>query len=427
MVNEGLQEVIHAAARGENVTCILLNNGVFGETGGPHDGHHRARPADQEHPRRPRRRPPRLPDPDRRPAGRARGRRLRGPGRRQHRRATWPGPGACSDGPSSARRPGVGFTFVEILTMCPTGWFIETAEAPDYLPDHLAPVHKHGRAEGRRSAMADGARPVPGLLVGDVFRQSAARAARSGSAATLRRRRRLDLRRARRAGRPPGGRAGRPGRRAGRPGGLVGGHRPRLRGPLLRPGPTGRRLRPAQSAVHGGRGRRHAGRGRPGPGSHRRRPRRASSTVAELLAAPASRRSSSVPVPDEDDPHVIFFTSGTTGRAQGRRALAPSAPAAAGRQRHVARAAPPSACSPSSTWPAGPRPSAGLDLGRGGRLRDGPTPSRSSRRSSGTGPPALYAIPAVWRRILEADRSRRSTPRRSARPTPGPRRSPQSC
>ena len=34
MVNEGLQEVIHTAARGENVTAILLNNGVFGETGG---------------------------------------------------------------------------------------------------------------------------------------------------------------------------------------------------------------------------------------------------------------------------------------------------------------------------------------------------------------------------------------------------------
>ena len=34
MVNEGLQEVLHTAARGEKVTCILLNNGVFGETGG---------------------------------------------------------------------------------------------------------------------------------------------------------------------------------------------------------------------------------------------------------------------------------------------------------------------------------------------------------------------------------------------------------
>src|SRR6202050_1083353 len=34
MVNEGLQEVLHTAARGESVTCVLLNNGVFGETGG---------------------------------------------------------------------------------------------------------------------------------------------------------------------------------------------------------------------------------------------------------------------------------------------------------------------------------------------------------------------------------------------------------
>jgi len=34
MVNEGLQEVIHTAARGESLTCVLLNNGVFGETGG---------------------------------------------------------------------------------------------------------------------------------------------------------------------------------------------------------------------------------------------------------------------------------------------------------------------------------------------------------------------------------------------------------
>ena len=34
MVNEGLQEVVHAAARGESITCVLLNNGVFGETGG---------------------------------------------------------------------------------------------------------------------------------------------------------------------------------------------------------------------------------------------------------------------------------------------------------------------------------------------------------------------------------------------------------
>ena len=34
MVSEGLQEVIHSAARGEHFTAVVLNNGVFGETGG---------------------------------------------------------------------------------------------------------------------------------------------------------------------------------------------------------------------------------------------------------------------------------------------------------------------------------------------------------------------------------------------------------
>ena len=38
----------------------------------------------------------------------------------------------------------LGFSFVEILTMCPTGWFIQTGEAPDYLEDKLAAYHKPG-------------------------------------------------------------------------------------------------------------------------------------------------------------------------------------------------------------------------------------------------------------------------------------------
>ena len=37
-----------------------------------------------------------------------------------------------------------GFSFVEILTMCPTGWFIETGDAPDYLKDKMASFHKMG-------------------------------------------------------------------------------------------------------------------------------------------------------------------------------------------------------------------------------------------------------------------------------------------
>jgi 2-oxoglutarate ferredoxin oxidoreductase subunit beta len=42
------------------------------------------------------------------------------------------------------QRAGLGFSFVEILTMCPTGWFIETQEAPDYLEGTIAEVHAGG-------------------------------------------------------------------------------------------------------------------------------------------------------------------------------------------------------------------------------------------------------------------------------------------
>ena len=40
---------MHTAARGEQITCFLLNNGVFGETGGHMTATTRARPAHQEH------------------------------------------------------------------------------------------------------------------------------------------------------------------------------------------------------------------------------------------------------------------------------------------------------------------------------------------------------------------------------------------
>ena len=39
---------------------------------------------------------------------------------------------------------GARFSFVEILTMCPTGWFVETTEAPGYLADNLGAVHRPG-------------------------------------------------------------------------------------------------------------------------------------------------------------------------------------------------------------------------------------------------------------------------------------------
>ena len=143
MVNEGLQEVLHTAARGENVTCIMLNNGVFGETGGHMttttvlgqrtkttlDGRDAAAHGY----------PIRISDLLAQLEGSA-----------------FIARGAVNTAGNVARTKRmiqraletqaahVGFSFVEILTMCPTGWFIETSDAPDYLAANLGAVHSSG-------------------------------------------------------------------------------------------------------------------------------------------------------------------------------------------------------------------------------------------------------------------------------------------
>jgi 2-oxoglutarate/2-oxoacid ferredoxin oxidoreductase subunit beta len=143
MVNEGLQEVIHTAARGENVTCIMLNNGVFGETG----GHMTATTV----------------------VGQRTKNSLEGRDPRKHgypiRMAEMLAPldgvayvarGATNSAGNifqlrkmlrsalAAQDREMGFGFVEILTMCPTGWFIQTGEAPDYLSEKLESYHRIG-------------------------------------------------------------------------------------------------------------------------------------------------------------------------------------------------------------------------------------------------------------------------------------------
>jgi 2-oxoglutarate ferredoxin oxidoreductase subunit beta len=150
MVNEGLQEVLHTAARGENVTCILLNNGVFGETG----GHMTATTV----------------------LGQRTKNSLDGRDAEYHGYpiligdllsrldgAAYVARGSVHNAGAVARtkkmlkrafeiqRDGGGFTFVEVLTMCPTGWFIPTGEGPDYLNDTLGEVHVMGelKADGR--------------------------------------------------------------------------------------------------------------------------------------------------------------------------------------------------------------------------------------------------------------------------------------
>jgi 2-oxoglutarate/2-oxoacid ferredoxin oxidoreductase subunit beta len=143
MVNEGLQEVLHTAARGEKVTCVMLNNGVFGETG----GHMTATTV----------------------LGQRTKTSLEGRDAERHGRpillasllaqidgAAFVARGAVNNAGNVARTKkmltraletqmhGAGFSFVEILTMCPTGWFVETEEAPRYLADNLAAVHEPG-------------------------------------------------------------------------------------------------------------------------------------------------------------------------------------------------------------------------------------------------------------------------------------------
>jgi 2-oxoglutarate/2-oxoacid ferredoxin oxidoreductase subunit beta len=143
MVNEGLQEVIHTAARGENVTCILLNNGVFGETG----GHMTATTVLGQRTKN---------SIDGRDAEYHGYPILIGDLIAQLQGASYVARGSVHNAGSVARTRkmfkrafesqlrGDGFTFVEVLTMCPTGWFVPTADGPDYMQETLGEVHIMG-------------------------------------------------------------------------------------------------------------------------------------------------------------------------------------------------------------------------------------------------------------------------------------------
>jgi len=39
---------------------------------------------------------------------------------------------------------GTGFSMVEVLTMCPTGWFVPTAEGPGYLTEQMQSTYPLG-------------------------------------------------------------------------------------------------------------------------------------------------------------------------------------------------------------------------------------------------------------------------------------------
>ena len=143
MVNEGLQEVVHTAARGESVTCVLLNNGVFGETG----GHMTSTTVLGQRTKN---------SLEGRDAGYHGypiliGDLLAGLGG-----TAYAARGSVHDAPAVVKTKNLlrrafesqledrGFSFVEILTMCPTGWFVPTADGPGYLREVLGAVHATG-------------------------------------------------------------------------------------------------------------------------------------------------------------------------------------------------------------------------------------------------------------------------------------------
>jgi 2-oxoglutarate ferredoxin oxidoreductase subunit beta len=134
MASEGLQEVLHAAARGEKITCIMLNNGVFGDTGGQMTsatvvGQRTKTSLDGRDPET-----HGYPVPVAELVSHV-------PGTAYVARGAVNNAGSIAKTKKYLRKAfelqtaGAGFTFVEVLTMCPTGWFVPTSGGPTYMVD----------------------------------------------------------------------------------------------------------------------------------------------------------------------------------------------------------------------------------------------------------------------------------------------------
>jgi 2-oxoglutarate ferredoxin oxidoreductase subunit beta len=141
MVSEGLQEVVHAAARGEKVTAVMLNNGVFGETGGHMTatsvlGQRTKTTMETGRTAERHGHPIRIADLLAQMDGAA-----------YVARGAVHTPGAIrwtKDVLAAAFRTqleGRGFSFVEILTMCPTDWYVGPEDGPRWIDQNFAPVY----------------------------------------------------------------------------------------------------------------------------------------------------------------------------------------------------------------------------------------------------------------------------------------------
>lgn len=153
MTSEGLAEIMHAAARGENVTCFMLNNGVFGDTGGQMTASS--------------------------VIGQRTKNTLEGRDAAYHGNpiklaeiiagmdgAAYVARGSVHNAGSinatrklirkAFQRPmeGQGLALMEILTMCPTGWFVPPGEGAEYMMESLGKVYGLGELKDVAAATA---------------------------------------------------------------------------------------------------------------------------------------------------------------------------------------------------------------------------------------------------------------------------------
>lgn len=136
MVSEGLAEIMHTAARSEKICCFLLNNGVFGDTG----GHMTAASVIGQRTKT---------DMSGRDADAhgypiAIGKVLAGlEGVSYVARASVHNAAGITMAKRFVKRAfdhqlqRKGFSLVEILTMCPTGWVSKTSDGPAYMMETL--------------------------------------------------------------------------------------------------------------------------------------------------------------------------------------------------------------------------------------------------------------------------------------------------
>ena len=155
MASEGLAEIMHTAARGESITCFMLNNGVFGDTGGQMTAAsvigQRTKNTIEGRDAAYHGNPIRLAEILAKMDG-----------------TSYVARGSVHNAASinatrkmvrkAFQRPmeGRGLALMEILTMCPTGWFIPAGEGAEYMMESLGKVYGLGELKDVAGEPADG-------------------------------------------------------------------------------------------------------------------------------------------------------------------------------------------------------------------------------------------------------------------------------